>query len=116
MKAMATVLTCALASCATVPAGTAAPAVTGQSWKLTTLRGDRVTRRTATLRFEPNGKITGTWGRNDVGPGQLQWTATPGGNGGTIDAEGATSGIITTVGCPNAVADRFWRAMPTATD
>ncbi len=75
-------------------------------------------RRTATLRFNPDRTVTGTSACNDVGPGKLQWASAPGKLRGTVNADGTGAGIVTVVGCGDTsavvTADRFWRLMDTA--
>ena len=72
----------------------------------------------ATLRFNPDRTVTGTWACNSVGPGKLKWLSIPGLMHGTLATDGASEGIITSVGCGNAramtISNRFWLQMETA--
>ncbi|WP_457355795.1 META domain-containing protein [Sphingomonas sp. UYP23] len=105
-------------------AGVTHPAERGPSdhvWILQKLQSERVIKRgleIATLRFNPDHTVTGTWACNSVGPGKLTWTSIPGQTHGKLATGGASAGIITAVGCGNVramdLASRFWLQMETA--
>lgn len=105
-------------------AGVTHPAERGPSdhvWVLQKLQNERVIRRgveVATLRFNSDHTVTGTWACNSVGPGKFKWATIPGQMHGKLATDGTGAGIITVVGCGNArvvaIANRFWRRMETA--
>ncbi|MGY2733813.1 hypothetical protein [Sphingomonas sp. UYP23] len=90
-------------------------------WVLQKLPSERVIKRgmeVATLRFNPDHTVTGSWACNSVGPGKLKWASIPGQMHGKLATAGASAGIITVVGCGNArivaIANRFWLRIDTA--
>lgn len=103
--------------------GVTHPAGRGPSdhiWVLQKLQSERAIKRgmdVATLRFNPDHTVTGTWACNSVGPGKLKWASIPEQMHGKLATDGAGAGIITVVGCGNArivaVANRFWLRMET---
>lgn len=105
-------------------AGVAHPAERGPSdhvWVLQKFQDERVIKRgmeVATLRFNSDHTVTGTWACNSIGPGKLKWENISGQMHGKLATDGASAGIITVVGCDNArvvaIANRFWRRMETA--